>query len=102
MRIQEMRSGFAHLKRKSDDRLNTGPTEMQGTKPGIEPDPVLDLSEPKALSELDKYQWSVVSFDKMEAGGLNYMQAEALMGELHSCGISGLCIVTDSAAAKLN
>ena len=50
--------------------------------------------------ELDEPLWSVVSFDKREAGGLTYRQAAALMTELNAHGINGLCIITDHAAKR--
>ena len=45
--------------------------------------------------------WSVVSFEKLEAGGLNYAEAEKKLKKLLARGVSGLCIVTDEAAARI-
>ena len=53
-------------------------------------------------SDLEKNQWSVVSFDGVEAGGLTYDQAMRLMTVLGDNGINGLCIITDVAALKIN
>lgn len=53
------------------------------------------------LSELGEMQWSVVSFDKCEAGGLTYLQAEEKMAELIAKNVYGLCIVTDEAAQRV-
>jgi hypothetical protein len=53
------------------------------------------------LSELGEACWSVVSFDKCEAGGLTYSQAEAKMDELRARNVYGLCIVTDEAAKRV-
>lgn len=59
-----------------------------------------DLAE-TVRTELDEPRWSVVSFDKHEAGGLTYSEAMKLMADLDSDGVSGLCIVTDRAAARI-
>ncbi len=52
--------------------------------------------------ELDEPRWSVVSFDKVESVGLNYMQAVELMSNLDARGFSGLCIITNKAASRLH
>lgn len=54
-----------------------------------------------AASELDLPQWSVVSFDKCEASGLDYGSAAKLMAEKEAAGVYGLCVVTDEAAANV-
>ena len=54
-----------------------------------------------AGSELAEGRWSVVSFDRCEASGLTYSQAEAAMDELLSKNFYGLCIVTDEAAGRV-
>lgn len=51
-------------------------------------------------SELDEPCWSVVSFDKREAGGMDYRQAAELVAILGEHGIHGLCIITDEAAER--
>ena len=53
------------------------------------------------LSELGEACWSVVSFDKCEAGGLTYSEAEKKMAELLANNVYGLCIVTDEAAQRV-
>ncbi len=53
------------------------------------------------LSELAAMSWSVVSFDKREAGNLTYEQAEAKIQELIAQKFSGLCIITDEAAERI-
>ena len=100
MRIQEMRSGLSHLKRKSENAPGDRLHAAAGLGADQKSNAVLEVAEPE-ISELDKHQWSVISFDKTEAGGLTYAQAEALMAELDSCGITGLCVVTGAAAARL-
>jgi hypothetical protein len=54
------------------------------------------------LSELGEACWSVVSFDKCEAAGLTYPQAEQKMAELLANNVYGLCIVTDEAAERVS
>ena len=53
------------------------------------------------LSELGEACWSVVSFDKCEAAGLTYTEAEAKMAELLANKVYGLCIVTDETAGRV-
>ena len=51
-------------------------------------------------SDLDEPRWSVVSFDKREAGGLKYDEALDVMSELDSHNVRGLCLVTDEAGQR--
>ena len=44
--------------------------------------------------------WSVVSFENCAASGMTYEEAMAKMAELRVENVSGLCIVTDDAAAN--
>ena len=60
-----------------------------------------NVSDEKALSELDLTQWSVVSFDACEASGLTYAAAVKLLEHLEASGVYGLCIVTDDVATKV-
>ena len=52
--------------------------------------------------ELRLNVWSVVSFEKCEAGGLTYAEAEQKLSSLEAQKVSGLCIVTDEAAARIH
>lgn len=52
-------------------------------------------------SELDAPLWSVVTFEKVAAKGLTYLQAAEKMGKLKAEKVSGLCIITDEASARL-
>ena len=99
MKIQEMRPGVLHLsKRVETERREDFFDIFAGEDPtGAS----VDRSAPLILSELDQARWSVVSFDKREAGGMSYNQASALMSDLEQRGIAGLCIVTDEAAERL-
>lgn len=51
--------------------------------------------------ELDERRWSVISFDKCEAAGLTYADAMAMLNDLDKRNVAGLCIVTNTAAARL-
>lgn len=53
-------------------------------------------------SELDEPIWSVVTFEKVAASGLTYNEAFEKLEKLKSEKVSGLCVVTDEAAARLN
>jgi hypothetical protein len=43
----------------------------------------------------------VVSFEGLEAGGLTYAAAREKLADLDAKKVTGLCIVTDHAAARL-
>lgn len=94
MKIQEMRSGISLLNKKTEGE---GRENAFGT--AAAPAPELE-TRPDPGCELDEPLWSLVSFDKREAGGLTYRQASALMTALDAHGINGLCIVTDEAAKR--
>ena len=53
------------------------------------------------MSELREGRWAVMSARGREASGLAYAEAEGLARELKGAGLSGLCIITDAAAAHL-
>jgi hypothetical protein len=93
-----MKSGILHLRKKTEN-------EVEEIRPDPAPPSVLaeefGSGAASELCELDEPRWSVVSFDQMEAGGLTYLQASKLMGELDSHKIAGLCIVTDEAAERM-
>jgi hypothetical protein len=52
-------------------------------------------------SELEQPIWSVVSFERAEASGLTYAEAAKKLSELEQQKVSGLCIITDEAAARV-
>ncbi len=52
-------------------------------------------------SELDAPIWSVVTFENCAASGLSYQEASEKLGKLKTEKVSGLCIITDEAAARL-
>ena len=53
------------------------------------------------MSELSQRRWAVQSEYGREAAGLTYEEAAALVGRLRAEKTSGLCIITDEAAAHL-
>lgn len=53
-------------------------------------------------SEINAPRWSVVSFEKRVAENLTYAAAAAKLKEIQTQKISGLCIVTDEAAARIS
>ena len=53
------------------------------------------------MSELREGRWAVMSERGREAAGLPYAEAASLTRELKGAGLSGLCIITDAAAAHL-
>lgn len=92
-----MRSGISHLKKRveSERPQETFETWVEGETAAnatLRVAPVSELEEPR---------WSVVSFDQCEAGGLTYDQAVKLMSELDAHQVTGLCIVTDDAARRM-
>lgn len=98
MKIQEMRSGIEHLHKKVERQTEESYfwPDTAGTAPGVAaPEPQVGVA-----SELDEPRWSVVSFDRREAGGLTYRQASELMAFLVGRGRNGLCIITDEAATR--
>ncbi len=53
-------------------------------------------------SELSEGLWSVISFEECIAGSLKYDDAMVKMAELTTQHVSGLCIITDDAAARIS
>jgi len=53
-------------------------------------------------NELRLPVWSVISFERREASGLTYTEAEQKLSELEAQKVSGLCIVTDEVAARIS
>ena len=98
MKIQEMRSGLAHLHKKMERDSEEGyfwPNAAAAARAVAEHEPEIEIH-----SELDEPRWSVVSFERREAGGLTYRQASELTAFLVGRGRNGLCIITDEAAMR--
>ncbi|MGH9819155.1 MAG: hypothetical protein ACRD43_03215 [Pyrinomonadaceae bacterium] len=60
-----------------------------------------EKSKNESPGELHQPIWSVISFDRHEAVGLCYREAFQKLTELETDGVTGLCIVTDEAAARV-
>ena len=53
------------------------------------------------MSELNERRWAVLSERGCEDTGLSYAEAAAIIARLRGERISGLCVITDAAAAHL-
>ncbi|MGI8493771.1 MAG: hypothetical protein ACR2L1_00475 [Pyrinomonadaceae bacterium] len=58
-------------------------------------------SAPETTGELELANWSVITFEGVAVSGLTYEEARKWLGKLSEQKISGLCIVTDEAAARM-
>lgn len=54
------------------------------------------------IAEMNQPGWSVVSFEGVAVSNLTYTEAREWIEKLDRQKISGLCIVTDEAAARLS
>ncbi len=63
--------------------------------------PAENASNPEVLFELGEPRWSVVTFESSAANNLTYDEAFQKMQQLKEQNVSGLCIVTDEAAARI-
>lgn len=59
-------------------------------------------AEESLQNELESPLWSVVSFEAVAISGLSYSEAVKWMENLRQQKVSGLCIVTDEAAARIS
>ena len=53
------------------------------------------------MSELNERRWAVLSERGCEDAGLSYEDAAAMVARLKAERVSGLCVITDAAAAHL-
>lgn len=92
-----MRSGILHLQRRMEEERRDDILDLP-----IISEPVAKPTSPSAPdSELSEPRWSVISFERREAGSLTYSRAAALLSQLDGDGVAGLCIVTDEAAQRI-
>ena len=54
-----------------------------------------------SMSELRERRWAVLSERGCEGAGLSYEEAAGVVGRLRGERVSGLCVVTDAAAAHV-
>ena len=85
----------------SNDAIYTPEVIMENsnTKAALE-DPIPG-AEAQTQSDLVEPLWAVISFDRIEASGVNFNQAVGIVEQLESKGVSGLCIITNDAASRL-
>ena len=76
-------------------------TEAQIDEQNALPPEEENASSENFPNELREPIWSVVSFEKCEASSLTYAEAEQKIKDLEAQNVSGLCIVTDEAAARI-
>ena len=55
-----------------------------------------------SASEIKEPRWSVVSFEERAAQNLTYAEAAEKLKQLAAEKVSGLCIITDEAAARIS
>ncbi len=77
----------------------TAPEETPNAQENVAP--TEEVSGENFSGELNVPRWSVVSFEKCVAGNLTYAEASEKLVELDAEKVSGLCIVTDEAAARI-
>jgi hypothetical protein len=53
------------------------------------------------MSELNERRWAVLSERGCEEAGLSYAEAAATVARLRAERLSGLCVITDAAAAHV-
>ncbi len=63
--------------------------------------PAENVPGSEVFFELSEPRWSVVTFETCAAKNLTYDEAFQKMKELKEQNVSGLCIVTDEAAARI-
>jgi hypothetical protein len=100
MKIREMRSASSHLSTKMESQRPDQIREIRTmVEAELEPAPAPPIPV-NPLSELDEGRWAVISFRRIEVTGLTFDQAKQWLAELDLQGVSGLCLITDDAAAR--
>ena len=79
-------------------------TKMTKIKPekNEQPNAPVAPAENDVSSELSEPRWSVVSFESVAVHGLTYADAKSWLEKLQKQNVSGLCIITDEAAARMS
>lgn len=77
-------------------------TKIKPEKEEQQPEAQTAPAENGAASELNEPRWSLVSFDSVAVHGLTYADAKIWMEKLQKQNVSGLCIITDEAAARMS
>lgn len=79
-----------------------GKMEVINKENQIEQNPAEHQSATPNPSELSEPRWSVVTYESIAAANLTYEEALELAKKLDSQKISGLCIITNQAAARIS
>jgi len=61
-----------------------------------------NLSTDAIASELNEPRWSVATYESVAFSGLTYQEALEWVEKLETQKISGICIITDEAAARIS
>ena len=61
----------------------------------------IETAETAWKSELEMPIWSVITFDEVAVSNLTYNDAAEMLEKLKAEKVSGLCVVTDEAAARM-
>ncbi len=56
----------------------------------------------ESSGELKEKRWSIVSFEKRVAENLTYAEAAKKLKQFEAKNVSGLCLVTNEAAARIS
>lgn len=85
---------------RADNVLTSGHIDLISAEMSVSENDLRPQSE-HSISELEEPRWAVVSFERCEADRLTYRQAAFTLSELERAGVTGLCIVTTEASARL-
>jgi hypothetical protein len=58
-------------------------------------------AEAEPVNELRERCWAVISFDKVAARDLTYVEAERKLNQLEAAKVAGLCIVSNAVADRM-
>ena len=90
------------LEMETRNEENANPGEAQKAEINETAEQEADVSAEAASSEMELPLWSIVTFEDVAVRGLSYEEALQWLEKLSKQNISGLCIVTDEAAARIS
>lgn len=87
--------------------MSFGLSEINKMETKYEENPALEAAQEVAPAEdfaceLNDSNWSVVTHNSIAASHLTYGEAAKKAEELKKQGISGICVITDEAAARVS
>ncbi len=91
----------SEMKKKNEDGSEVQETVTSGNSAEVELSENVDSSR-EFSSELNDSRWSIVTFEGVALRGLPYAEALKKIKSLDKQKVSGLCIVTDEAAARVS